>query len=163
MENFEAVLKQYEPMISALIRKLHIYREYDSFRQIGKIALWQAWQRFDQSKGNFTPFAYRSIQGAMLDELKRESRLANRTLIAENEQLEQIPEPFIPADMLPEWMEEVPLTKEELILLENLFINGKSVAELSHVHGISLAGMKKRRERVLKKVRKFIEGENKRV
>ena len=58
MMNFEDVLEQYEPMISASIRKLNIYRDHESFRQAGRIALWQAWNRFDEAKGNFTPFAY---------------------------------------------------------------------------------------------------------
>ena len=74
MTNFEDVLAQYEPMISATLRKLNIHRDHDSFRQAGRVALWQAWARFDEAKGNFTPFAYRSIRGAMLDELKKENR-----------------------------------------------------------------------------------------
>ena len=84
MKDFEEVAVQYAPMISALIRKLHIYRDYDTFRQIGNIALWQAWQRFEDSKGNFTPFAYRSIQGAMLDELKRETKRNERGSCTDN-------------------------------------------------------------------------------
>ncbi|MBO0602533.1 hypothetical protein I2483_12775 [Sporosarcina sp. E16_3] len=71
MMNFEDVLEQYEPMISASIRKLNIYRDHENFRQAARVALWQAWNRFDDAKGNFTPFAYRSIRGAMLDELKK--------------------------------------------------------------------------------------------
>jgi DNA-directed RNA polymerase specialized sigma subunit len=73
VNNFEEVLNQYEPMISASIRTLNIYRDQESFRQTGRAALWQAWTRFDIEKGNFTPFAYRSIRGAMLDKLKREN------------------------------------------------------------------------------------------
>ncbi|RNF39473.1 sigma-70 family RNA polymerase sigma factor [Planococcus salinus] len=157
MENFEKVLVQYEPMISALIRKLHIYRDYDGFRQVGKIALWQAWRKFDEEKGNFTPFAYRSMQGAMLDELKRESRLAERMLIAENEQFERLEDPLPVAEEMPEWLEAAPLTLNERLLLDELFLNGKSVVELAEAHNISLAGMKKRRERTLKKVKAYME------
>jgi len=42
MMSFEDVLNQYEPMISASIRKLNIYRDHEQFRQAGRIALWQA-------------------------------------------------------------------------------------------------------------------------
>ena len=160
MKDFETVLEQYEPMISALIRKLHIYRDYESFRQVGKIALWQAWERFDETKGNFTPFAYRSMQGAMLDELKRESRLTDRTIITEDDQFERFEKHIVNTDEMPEWLEDVPLSKEECLLLEELFQNGTSVAELSRVHGITLAGMKKRRERVLKKLRDYVENKS---
>ena len=53
MMNFEDVLEQYEPMISASIRKLNIYRDHDSFKQAGRVALWQAWHRFDASERKF--------------------------------------------------------------------------------------------------------------
>lgn len=157
MKDFETILEQYEPMISALIRKLHVYRDYESFRQVGKIALWQAWERFDETKGNFTPFAYRSMQGAMLDELKRESRLTERMILTEDHQFERLEQQSVSADEMPVWLEDVPLSKQERLLLDELFRNGTSVMELSRVHGITLAGMKKRRERVLKKLKDYIE------
>ncbi|MFS0689399.1 sigma factor [Sporosarcina sp. 179-K 8C2 HS] len=87
MLNFEDVLAQYEPMITANIRKLNIYREHEHYRQTGRVALWQAWQRFDREKGDFTPFAYRSIRGAMLDEMKKESRFEEHFMPAEDEKL----------------------------------------------------------------------------
>jgi RNA polymerase sigma factor (sigma-70 family) len=152
VKNFEEAIIQYSPMISAIIRKLHIYRDYDAFRQVGKIALWQACQRFDESKGNFTPFAYRSIHGAMLDELKKETRFAARFAVTETEAFEWISDDFV-EDGLPEWVDSRLLTESEYALLEDLFVKGKSVVELAALSNISLAGMKKRRERVLKKVR----------
>lgn len=151
MKDFEEVAVQFAPMISAVIRKLHIYRDYDTFRQIGNIALWQAWQRFEDSKGNFTPFAYRSIQGAMLDELKRETRRNDLGSVADNGVREKIAE--MAAEELPEWLEVNLLTAHEKWLLDALFVKGYSLPELAELEEISLAGMKKRRERLLKKLK----------
>jgi len=78
--NFDDVLEQYEPMISASIRKLNIYRDHDSFRQAGRIALWQAWNHFEETKGNFTPFAYKSIRGGMIDELRKENHFEENVI-----------------------------------------------------------------------------------
>lgn len=159
LKNFEEVNIQYSPMISALIRKLHIYRDFESFHQVGRIALWQAYQRFDETKGDFTPFAYRSIQGALLDELKRESRYAERFAVMENDKFEWIAEE--PGDdCLPEWLGKIKLEKNEWELLEALFVKGKSVAALAEEEQLSLAGMKKRRERLLKKVKEGFAGMN---
>ena len=151
MKDFEEVAVQYAPMISALIRKLHIYRDYDTFRQIGNIALWQAWQRFEDSKGNFTPFAYRSIQGAMLDELKRETRRNDQGSHTDDGVREKIAEAAV--EELPEWLEVNQLTGYEKRLLDALFVKGFSLPELAELEKISLAGMKKRRERLLKKLK----------
>lgn len=153
MDQFENITKQYAPMISAIIRKLHIYRDFETFRQVGKIALWQAYERFDETKGNFTPFAYRSIYGALLDELKREVRFTGNVMIMENENFEQIEDLRFP-DELPEWLDNILLTIEERNLLEALFVEGRSVVELAALNQLSIAGMKKRRERVLKKLKK---------
>lgn len=146
-------MKQYAPMISAIIRKLHIYRDFETFRQVGKIALWQAYERFDETKGNFTPFAYRSIYGALLDELKREVRVTGNVMVMENENFEQIEDLGYP-DELPEWLDSVLLSIEERNLLEALFVEGRSVVELAALNQLSVAGMKKRRERILKKLKK---------
>lgn len=146
------VIEQYTPMISALIRKLHIYRDFEVYRQAGKVALWQAYRRFDETKGNFTPFAYRSIHGALLDELKQEARFASQVTVVENESFEGLADSRF-TDELPEWLDQVPLTEEERQLLLALFVEGRNLSELAAHHQLSLAGMKKRRERLLKKVR----------
>ncbi|WP_298827091.1 sigma-70 family RNA polymerase sigma factor [uncultured Planococcus sp.] len=151
MKDFEEVAVKYAPMISAVIRKLHIYRDYETFRQIGTIALWQAWERFEDEKGNFTPFAYRSIKGAMLDELKRETKrndqLPPKGAGAQEEDREEM------VDGLPDWLDVGKLNGQEKRLLEALYVKGCSLPELSIAENISLAGMKKRRERLLKKLK----------
>ena len=156
MKDFEEILEQYSPMISAMIRKLHIYRDHESYRQAGRVALWQAWQRFDQTKGNFTPFAFSSIRGAMLDELKREASLTATVAVMENTGYEVSSEERL-IDELPEWLDPIFFTPEEKRLLEDLFLKGSSVSQLSEIHGISLSGMKKRRERLLNKIRNSLE------
>ena len=150
MKDFEEVAEQYAPMISAIIRKLHIYRDYDTFRQIGNIALWQAWRRFEDSKGNFTPFAYRSIQGAMLDELKRETR-RNDQASHISSIIEEDGEAIM--EGLPDWLEVGTLNDHEKWLLEALYVKGFRLADLAVSEKISLAGMKKRRERLMKKLK----------
>ncbi|ALS77968.1 sigma-70 family RNA polymerase sigma factor [Planococcus kocurii] len=155
MKNFEEVAVQYAPMISAMIRKLHIHRDYDTFRQLGNIALWQAWQRFEEGKGHFTPFAYRSIRGAMLDELKRETKRTNQLSLLESILIEEGIEEEM--ETLPEWLILNKLDAKEKWLLEALFVRGYSLSYLADQQGISLAGMKKRRERLLKKVRDAID------
>ncbi|MFS0576589.1 sigma-70 family RNA polymerase sigma factor [Sporosarcina sp. 179-K 3D1 HS] len=156
MTDFEKVLQQYEPMISATIRQLHIYRDFEQFRQAGRIALWQAWTRFDSEKGNFTPFAHRSIRGALLDEMKRENRFFESSVPIEDEHLEflQVNEQAPPTpwtDNLSEAIEQ--LQPEEGKLLHWLFVDQLTQAECARRIGITVAGVKKRRERVLAKLR----------
>nr|WP_255723441.1 sigma-70 family RNA polymerase sigma factor [Sporosarcina sp. ACRSL] len=160
--NFEDVLAQYEPMISACIRQLNIYREHEQYRQTGRVALWRAWERFDEEKGDFTPYAYRTIRGAMLDELRREGRFEQHFMPAEDDMLTL----WIDAeddgeecgnDRLHQALEQ--LTDEERKLLKWLFVERCTLAECARRIGISVAGVKKRRERLLRKMRGVMEGE----
>lgn len=157
LNKFEDVLTQYEPMITASMRQLNIYRDHEHFRQIGRIALWQAWTRFDEKKGHFAPFASRSIRGAMLDELKRESRFSKHVTQTEDTLLVGLAEQ---EDDLPtEWTDRLTLAFEQLTINERLliqwfFIEGLTQSECAQKANISVAGIKKRRERMLVKLRK---------
>ncbi|WP_318617310.1 sigma-70 family RNA polymerase sigma factor [Sporosarcina sp. YIM B06819] len=156
---FEDVLEQYEPMISASIRKLNIYRDHEQYRQAGRVALWQAWHRFDENKGNFTAFAFRSIRGAMLDELKKESRFEEHNMPMEDELVENVVDLTIFSDC--EWSDGLAealalLSNAELELVHWLFVEGLSLAECATRYGITVAGIKKRRERMLVKLRNLL-------
>lgn len=154
MKNFEELLEQYEPMISAVIRKLHIYRDFEQFRQAGRVALWQATVRFDQTKGDFTPFAYRSIYGALLDELKRESRFNTTNVPVEDDIMESLcgsATDDLGEDSFSDLLST--LTAEESQLLSFLFIERLTQKECAAQFGITIPGVKKRRERLLLKLR----------
>lgn len=159
MTKFEDVLVQYEPMISASIRKLHIYRDHESFRQAGRVALWQAWTRFDETKGNFTPYAYRSIRGAMLDELKRENHFEAHTSQMEDAILEvhmttEASAPLEWSDQLDDAFER--LTEAERHLIQWLFVEELSLATCAEKATISLAALTKRRQRLLAKLKRIL-------
>ncbi|MEK5039866.1 sigma-70 family RNA polymerase sigma factor [Sporosarcina sp. FSL K6-3457] len=156
--NFEDTLKQYEPMISASIRKLNIYRDHESFRQAGRVALWQAWSRFDETKGNFTPFAYRSIRGAMLDELKREGRFEEHVTQTEDDLLIVI---CGASTLAHEWSDNlsdalVTLSSTEQQLVQWLFLERWTLGECAERSGITVAGIKKRRQRMLVKLKEIL-------
>jgi len=157
MENFEQLLDQFEPMIYSCMRKLKIYKNRDSFAQVGRVGLWHAWQRYDESKGDFAPFAYRSIYGSLLDELKKASK--EESLIpTENEVIERLEKPQMSPS---EWSDEVlvamsQLNKKEKQLIKLLFVDCCSLDEVAVHVGISKAGVKKRRDRMLEKLKRIM-------
>lgn len=156
MQEYEDVLTQYEPMISHSIRKLNIYRDHEQYRQVGRIALWQAWERFEKEKGDFTPFAYRSIRGAMLDELKRETRYEERFIPAVNEVIiDRLgPEEKGTYHLLHEAIGQLDLREKAFIQWS--FVEQCSLAECAERAGISVAGVKKRRERMMRKLKEMM-------
>ncbi|MCM3322732.1 MULTISPECIES: sigma-70 family RNA polymerase sigma factor [Cytobacillus] len=86
MQEFEVVLKSYEPMIFKIMRSLGIYREKEEYYQVGVIALWEAWERYDEGLGKpFISYAYACVRGKLLNELKRSINYAERWVVAEEE------------------------------------------------------------------------------
>ena len=155
MKVFEEVLLQYEPMISACIRKLNIYKNHDLYKQAGRIALWKAWVKFDEKKGDFTPFAYRSMYGAMLDELKREKRVEERINPVEDETLSFLIEETLITCVNNEELGAAleNLTVKERELISWIFVERISLQQAASRAGITIPGIKKRRERLLNKLR----------
>lgn len=157
METFEEVLKQFEPMIYACMRKLLIYKNYDSFLQVGRVGLWKALQRYDSSKGDFAPFAYRSIYGSLLDELKKAAKEEN-ILPAEDQLLELLlnkpTESFVDSEELINALSQLNLAEQQLIQL--LFVDCCSLDAVALHFGITKAGVKKKRERTLQKLKRIM-------
>lgn len=71
MQGFDEIVEQYTPMIHHSINRLRIFKNKDEFFQIGLIALWDAYKRFDHEKGEFSSYAYSFIRGRMLTELNK--------------------------------------------------------------------------------------------
>ncbi|MFJ7970276.1 sigma-70 family RNA polymerase sigma factor [Psychrobacillus sp. NPDC096389] len=155
MSTFEEVLSQFEPMISACIRKLHIYKNHELYRQAGRIALWKAWVKFDASKGDFAPYAYRCINGAMLDELKKEKHQEEYVDVVEDEKLSFLLEKSLVTSFVHEDLGIAleNLTESERELLLWIFVEGISLQQAATRVGITIPGIKKRRERLLQKLR----------
>lgn len=155
MYQFEDVLEQFEPMISAAIRKCRIYKNHEHFRQTARIGLWQAWQRYNHQQGDFAPYAYKCIYGSILDELKREHRYEERYQPEQDEIIEYFIPPSLESEVsyiLDGLLSK--LTKEEQQFLIDYYIVGYRYEELSVKYGASIAALKKRKTRILQRLRK---------
>lgn len=156
VETFDDVLITYEPMIYACVRRLRIYKDHEQFIQVGRIGLWNAWKRYEMERGDFAPFAYRTIYGTMLDELKK-SNTNDQLLPIEDDILERLmgsPRTLHCTSYVSEAIES--LNSQEQRIIQLLFIEGYTLDEVASHFRISKSGVKKRRERTLVKLRNFI-------
>ena len=157
MYQFEEVLEQFEPMITAAIRKCRIYKNHEHYRQTARIALWKAWEKYDQKQGHFAPYAYTCIRGSILDELKRENRYEERYQPEQDDIIESYMPTSKESDasyVLETLLNNI--TKAEQQLLVDYYFWGYSNEELSVKYHASVAALKKRRVRILEKVRRGI-------
>ncbi|PJK17136.1 hypothetical protein CQS04_08280 [Chryseomicrobium excrementi] len=145
---FELLAEAYQPMISSILRKTSIYRDHELFRQTALIALWKAWENYEESKGSFAGYAYRSMYGAVLDELKKSTKdvpmedsfFANASSV-------------LPTQKFHELVIELPPLLQEVLLLS--YYEGYTAEEISERIGLSVPGVKKRKKTALVKLREL--------
>lgn len=154
MQHIEQLFVENEELIKKVIAKLKIYRDYDDYMQIGRIALWQAMKNFDKSKGEFAMFAYMNIKFAIARELTKSNDVAQYEMNDEDEKIlstfEQ-PQSVPPCIAWPEWF--YTLTSEEQRLLIMLFQEGLSGKDIAKKYNLNYETIKKRRQRLLTKIR----------
>ncbi|WP_223701206.1 sigma-70 family RNA polymerase sigma factor [Sutcliffiella deserti] len=153
------VLAQYEPMIHKIIRSLHIYYDHEYYYHEATIALWHAWEKFEDEKGSFTSFAYTSIRGKLLNVLNKERR-HQQTHLSWKEGLEEsLPDTTITIeDQLREleyYMEN--LTEYQKIWLVGYICYGKKLEDLAKEYKTSTSAVKSWRRGAIQKIKKLVE------
>lgn len=146
MTSFEEIAEAYQPMISSILRKTRIYRDHDVFRQAATIALWKVWKTYEESKGSFAGFAYRSMYGAVLDELKRTSK----DVPLDTPFFEQLVSP-IDNDYFMELVKHLTIPQQKVLILSYFY--GYTAMEIAIFLDISEAAVKKRKKVALRLLR----------
>ncbi|KGR76004.1 sigma-70 family RNA polymerase sigma factor [Ureibacillus sinduriensis] len=163
MDNFEEILEQYEPMIKSILRKTNIYKNHDHFYQAARIALWQAWRNFDPSKGHFPSYAYRMVLTSIYTEMHKDNKYTENQIPYEKEKLTKVAQ-YNDLKNMPcghgSTLETLAsyLTEEEFELLKDLYYHQYKYEELTHKYNASVAALKKRRDRLIKKLRIELKG-----
>lgn len=152
---FEEMLEKLEPMISAHMRKLGIYKDHEQFRQSARVAIWRAWERFDPERGEFEPYASQTIRGALLDELKASYKYDEHFVPTENTEIHEFLHEVKPnqTPFILETLEPF-LSKEELSILIAYYIDGYSHEEIARAFGMNAAALQKRKSRIITRLRK---------
>ncbi|MFL0581881.1 sigma-70 family RNA polymerase sigma factor [Solibacillus silvestris] len=154
MQDVEQLIFENEILIKKVIFNLKIYRDIDEYMQVGRIAIWQALQKFDETKGDFAMFAYMSVKYAIIRALSKANHVSEHELAVEEDVMiiNSQQHHFITSSMeWPEWFEE--LNKDEQFLLIALYEKELSVKEIADKYRLNYETIKKRRQRLLSKLR----------
>lgn len=157
MQDLEQLIYENETIIKKVIFKLKIYRDLDEYMQIGRIALWQASKKFDDTKGDFAMFAYMTVKFAVFRALSKANDVSQHEFGVEEGVLDFNSEPqhLITSKVeWPEWFDE--LNKEEQLLIIALYEEELSVKEIADKYKTPYETIKKRRQRLLSKLKKIV-------
>lgn len=158
MKNFEQVYIKMEPTIHKVIFKSNVYKNFEEFKQIAAIALWEAWKTYDSSKCEFEPYAYLRMRYAILDELKKRQAYSKRLIATDEDKLHFYLEQATEYNLFIHTDERIELvmngcSQQERELLSSLFIEQKKSSEIAIELGVSVEVIKKRKQRLIKKLK----------
>ncbi|MBP2242223.1 DNA-directed RNA polymerase [Cytobacillus eiseniae] len=162
MESFEQITNQYQPMIYKIISSLHIYMNKDEFYQIALIALWEAYERFDPEKGNFTGYAYSYIKGRLLTEMNHANKHFDHTCPANEEILHYVEDEScicpLEEDTLLAYCQAAALTENQTKWVLYTYLKGFNVKEIASIEKVSLSAVKSWRTGATDRLKKSIIG-----
>ncbi|OCA88904.1 sigma-70 family RNA polymerase sigma factor [Pseudobacillus wudalianchiensis] len=154
MTCFDELVQQFTPMIHHVIKTLHIHKDQEEFVQIGKIALWQAQQRFDASKGQFSNFAYAYMKGEMRKAMTKVNQSEERHVYPSElfweVKVDEQPERTLELETLLSYA--AGLTAKEKNWLVCTFYHQMTVREIADQERVSLSAVKKWRKQAMDKL-----------
>lgn len=151
--SFETVVEQYRPLISYIIRKLHIRRHVvDEYMQIGLIALWKAYERYDETKGSFHSFAFKMIRWRIISQLRKETKNVAVPLLDEQMLKEDVD--FFTDIIWEDAMRD--MTPRERIWLVRHVIEGKTLKQIADEEGVTVHAVKQWRISAVKKLKRYV-------
>jgi RNA polymerase sigma factor (sigma-70 family) len=158
-QEFAIMLEQFMPMIHGAVNRWNLFRDKEEYIQLGRIALFEAWEVYDPSTGDFAPLAKSYIYGRFRQELTRRERFQSRyfamepELLCNNESLSF--NNTETAVLLRDWIATAGLTPREKDWAEAYIIDGMKPADIAVSFGVAVTTVKSWRKSTLKKLRGF--------
>ena len=162
LEPFDKICEQFEPMITSVLKKAHVYKDFDYYRQCARIALWKAWENYDPKRGDFAPYAYRTMLTSIYTEMAKNNRYTERHTPYEKDELITLTQSQQENKGVADQSEELEellsrLSEEERQLIKSLYLIGKTYEEIAASEGKTVAALKKRRQRAMDKLRRIVD------
>lgn len=157
--SFEQIVESYTPLIKSQIKKLHLTKQFDDYFQVGLIALWHAYKHYDETKGNFSTYAYHVVRGYLLTELRKEKRFSDSHLLQEEQTSLIFQTTYLHDESSYEWLQLEhylkQLTKRERCWVIEAIVLGKKQKEIAETYGVSVNTVSSWRKSALKKLRRY--------
>ncbi len=155
MNSFEEAFEQFEPMIFHLIKKLNLYQNHDEYYQLGLIGIWEAVNRYNSEKGQFSSFVYSTVRGKMLTHLTINRKWDDNVYLDSGSVIDYVEDQsysgLFEEEMLLLYCNG--LSEKQTLWVKQTFIKGKTTDDLAKEFGVSHSAVKKWKKIALEKIK----------
>lgn len=157
MQSIDCFVEQQQSLIVRVLNDLKIYKNRDDYMQVARISVWQSIPDFDESRGELDMFIYSRVKYALIRAMTKANKIEQFEFATDDKELYVIADhqiDFEGDERIPEWFEL--LTEEDRRLLRMIYFEEKTTMEVAVYFGISYEALKKRRQRLLKKLKNIV-------
>ncbi|MEB1808926.1 MAG: sigma-70 family RNA polymerase sigma factor [Bacillaceae bacterium] len=150
----DEVVECYAPIVRRQLKQLQIHKEYDDYYQIGLIALWEAYKRFDPAKGNFPTFAIHTVRGRLLTELSKEKTYAAKHHVTDegfHYNVDERNTSMLEVEIIDCYIET--LSERQQTWVKETILEGKTTSEIAKDYNVSVYTVRSWKKAAIKKLK----------
>jgi len=156
-DDFESLLKEYEPMIYHLLSKYQVNDPEKEYYQELAITLWKASRDYRPSQMKFSTYAYSRMNFRLIDLFRKNTRdreLKERVKKEQKDQVVFTESGYERDPVLIQQIRDVLTEREWLWFYEQIF-HGKRLVEIAEEHGVGSNAVRHWKRRAVVKIRKL--------
>ena len=150
----DEVIECYAPIVKKQLKQLQIHKDYDDYYQLGMIALWEAYKRFDPEKGIFATFAIHTVRGRLLTELSKEKTYAARHHVTDegfHYIVDERNASMLEVEIIECYMET--LSERQQTWIKETILEGKTTSEIAKDYNVSVHTVRSWKKAAIKKMK----------
>jgi len=161
LDNFEKILKEYEPMIYHLLNKYQVRDPENEYYQELCITLWQAFEEYQEGKMKFSTYAYSKMNYRLIDLFRKNNRIREQeeVICQENKQKSVIHERHYDYDHILLQQIRNLLTEREWYWFEGQIFQEKTLVEIAREKEVKANAVRHWKRKAVVKIRKLLESE----
>ena len=158
-EDFELLLKEYEPMIYHLLNKYQVYDPEKEYYQELVIALWKASRHYQTSEMKFSTYAYSKMNFRLIDLFRINNRDRKLVDLMKKEHRGNMVFNESSYDNDPVFVQQIKnaLTEREWLWFEEQIFHGKRLVEIAKEQSVGANAVRHWKRRAVVKIRKLLE------
>ena len=154
---YEKALQQFRPLLNKLVYRYVAKNRREEFMLYAEVALFQALEAYDETKGTLVTCIYTHVKHAIFREMRLDNRFAQHHVAVEDVALHMLYEKKgVESVHVSDYFDEhiaQKVSNEELALLMALYVEGYSYEEIHAKTGIAVETLKKRRQRLVARLK----------
>jgi RNA polymerase sigma factor (sigma-70 family) len=132
---FEEAVVLYDRLIKGQMKKLSLYQNHEEYYQCGLIALWRAYEQFEEEKGDFSAYALHTVRGYLLVQLNKERRFQDTHTCWNPDMTAQVAAEETGGDDIHSYTKV--LNDEQRYVIEERFKAGRKLKDIAMQMGIT--------------------------